>query len=198
MVQPAATRQNLKVRAAILDAAFSLVGEVGYDKLTIEGIANRAGCGKQTIYRWWPSKAMVLLDALVEKVKCAWTFDDTGNFREDMLGQMERVSTLLTQGETSCLFIGLLVEAQFDDHVAQGMNELIYEPTYRAACERVLRGQRAGEVNAELDPVLVVELLYAPIYYRLVVPYCKLDPADVPGIFDLAVKGLKPDQSEKP
>lgn len=60
---PDATRRSDRSRRAILDAALTLVGEVGYNKLTIEAIAARAGVGKQTIYRWWPSKAAVLLDA---------------------------------------------------------------------------------------------------------------------------------------
>lgn len=60
---PDSSRRSERSRRAIFDAALTLVGEVGYDKLTIEGIASRAGVGKQTIYRWWPSKAAVLLDA---------------------------------------------------------------------------------------------------------------------------------------
>ncbi len=193
MNQPAKSRQNPRVRAAILDAAFSLVGEIGYDKLTIEGIASRAGCGKQTIYRWWPTKALVLLEAIAEKVKEPVAFDDTGDFRKDMIAQMERVATLLTRGETGCLFIGLLVEAQFSPDVAHGMNQLIYEPTYRIAQDRVKSAQRAGEVNPDLDPKLIVEQLYAPIYYRLIVPYCNLEPHDVPELFDLTFKGLSPE-----
>ena len=59
------TRRNEASRRAILAAAFELVQEVGYAKLSIEGIAARAGVGKQTIYRWWPSKGAVLFDAFL-------------------------------------------------------------------------------------------------------------------------------------
>ncbi len=88
MTQLNRSRQNEKVRMAILNAAFTLVGEIGYDKLTIEGIAKRAGAGKQTLYRWWSSKALVLLEALVENVQDELVFEDTGNVREDLLAQM--------------------------------------------------------------------------------------------------------------
>lgn len=63
---PDASRRSERSRRAIFDAALALVSEAGYTKTTIEGIAARAGVGKQTIYRWWPSKAAVLLDAFLD------------------------------------------------------------------------------------------------------------------------------------
>lgn len=63
---PDTSRRSERSRRAILDAALALVGEAGYARTTIEGIAARAGVGKQTIYRWWPSKAAVLLDAFLD------------------------------------------------------------------------------------------------------------------------------------
>src|SRR5688500_17631987 len=63
---PDSARRSEKSRRAIYDAALALVSEVGYPKTTIEGIAARAGVGKQTIYRWWSSKADVLLEAFID------------------------------------------------------------------------------------------------------------------------------------
>lgn len=63
---PDSSRRSDRSRRAIHEAALALVGEVGYARTTIEGIAARAGVGKQTIYRWWPSKAAVLLDAFLD------------------------------------------------------------------------------------------------------------------------------------
>ena len=63
---PDSARRSEKSRRAIYDAALALIGEVGYQKTTIEGIAARAGVGKQTIYRWWSSKAEVLLEAFID------------------------------------------------------------------------------------------------------------------------------------
>ncbi|MGP9799531.1 TetR/AcrR family transcriptional regulator [Rheinheimera sp. NSM] len=191
MPQQNRSRQNEKVRIAILDAAFSLVREVGYDKLTIEGIAKRAGAGKQTLYRWWSSKALILLEALVEHVKDELVFADTGNIRDDLLAQMLRVEKLLTSKDTGCLFIGLLVEAQFNQDVANAMNVQIYQPTYRAATERLAIAQRHGELQPGLDPVMMVELLYAPIYYRLIVPCTKLTAADIPKFLDMILAGIR-------
>jgi AcrR family transcriptional regulator len=192
MSQPIRPRQNEKVRQAILGAAFSLVGEVGYDKLTIEGMAKRAGAGKQTIYRWWPSKAHVLLEALVERVQDDLVFENTGDLRKDMIAQIERAAKIMINDDTRCPFIGLLVEAQFDEQVSAAMNAQIYEPTYRAAAERIAIGQKEGQLNPSLDPVMVVELLYAPLYYRLIVPFVTIDIAKIPVFFDMTFSGLRP------
>ncbi|CAM5684673.1 hypothetical protein SRIMM317S_03433 [Streptomyces rimosus subsp. rimosus] len=82
---PDSTRRSERSRRAIYDAALALVGEVGYNKLTIEGIAARAGVGKQTIYRWWPSKAAVLLDAFTQDVEGYEAgMPDTGDLAADL------------------------------------------------------------------------------------------------------------------
>lgn len=192
MPSPKNPRQNEKVRLAILDAAFSLSSELGYDKLTIEGIAKRAGAGKQTIYRWWASKALVLLDALVERIQDELVFANTGPVRADLIAQMQRVAKIMTTPETGCPFVGLLVEAQFDQVVADAMNARIYEPVYTAAAARLEEAQRDGELAADLDPVMMVELLYAPLYYRLIVPYRTITSEDIPIFLDMMLSGLQP------
>lgn len=87
---PDAGRRSERSRRAILDAALALLGEAGYNKLTIEAIAARAGVGKQTIYRWWPSKAAVLLDASLAlagepDAEGGWAgLPDTGDLAADL------------------------------------------------------------------------------------------------------------------
>src|SRR5690348_11960575 len=85
---PDAGRRNEASRKAILTAAFDLVGEVGFAKLSIEAIAARAGVGKQTIYRWWPSKGTVLFDAFLMLSEDHATGDpalpDTGDIEADL------------------------------------------------------------------------------------------------------------------
>ena len=81
------TRRNERSRRAILDAALELATELGYQKLTIESVAARAGVGKQTIYRWWPSKGAVLFDALLARTQDtdgAGALPDTGDLVADL------------------------------------------------------------------------------------------------------------------
>ena len=89
---PDATRRSERSRRAIYDAALDLVAEVGYPRTTIEGIAARAGVGKQTIYRWWGSKADVLLEAFLDLSTQAareagqepYAIPDTGDLAADL------------------------------------------------------------------------------------------------------------------
>src|SRR5688572_3560572 len=85
---PNTARRNETSRRAILTAAFDLLQEVGYAKLSIEGVAARAGVGKQTIYRWWPSKGAVLFDAFLMLSEGAEgeppVLPDTGDLEADL------------------------------------------------------------------------------------------------------------------
>ena len=67
--EPDPARRSGRAHAAILEATRELIVEVGYDGMSIEGIAGRAGVGKQTIYRWWPSKAALVLDMWSPEVR---------------------------------------------------------------------------------------------------------------------------------
>jgi AcrR family transcriptional regulator len=77
--EPDPARRSGRAHAAILDATRELIVEVGYDSMSIEGIAGRAGVGKQTIYRWWPSKAALVLDMWTPEVEEQLGFPDTGD-----------------------------------------------------------------------------------------------------------------------
>ena len=70
--------RNEQSRRAILDASMSMICELGYDKISIEAIARRAGVSKQTIYRWWPSKGAVILEAATESLGAVVAIPDTG------------------------------------------------------------------------------------------------------------------------
>lgn len=72
------------------------------------------------------------------------------------------------------------------------MSAQIYQPTYAAAAARLAMAQRSGELNPELDPVMMVELLYSPIYYRLIVPYTKIEAADIARFLDMILTGFRP------
>src|SRR5947208_4645148 len=114
---PNPERRSERARTAILDAAFALCGEQGYAATTMEGIAKLAGVGKQTIYRWWPSKAAVLQEALNEEVGTITDFPDTGDVVADLRTQMTGVAKLFASEEFSAYPRGLIAAAQTDPQI---------------------------------------------------------------------------------
>ncbi|GAB4583052.1 TetR/AcrR family transcriptional regulator [Nocardia sp. IFM 10818] len=160
-------RRNEESAKAIVQAALDLCREVGYDKLSIEGIAARAGVGKNTIYRWWPSKSAVLLDGLLSAMKSVQsTFPDTGDALADFKTQIIGACETLTHPDTGPHYAALIGAAQRDAELAHAMWERLLGHLVAAAVDRVRNAQRQGQIRSDLDPDLIIELLYGPIYYR--------------------------------
>jgi AcrR family transcriptional regulator len=158
----------------------------------MEGIAKRAGVGKQTIYRWWPSKAAVIQEALNESVGAAIDFPDTGDVVADLRSQMATVASLLASDTFSPYTRGLIVAAQNDPQIARSLVDDFIDPRVRACRQRLENAIKQGQVRGDVDLDDVVELLYAPLYYRMLLHTRPITPQQVDDILDLAFTGLAP------
>ncbi|MEU8297823.1 TetR/AcrR family transcriptional regulator [Micromonospora sp. NPDC048909] len=161
--QPDPRRRNEQSRRAILQAAAELCVQVGFAATTVEGIAARAGVGKQTIYRWWPSKAAVLLEYMQDLRAATADFLDTGDVLTDLVAQTTAVQRLLTS-DAGAIWRGLLVTAQTDDAAASGVRELI-ERAIDDGRARLATAQRDGQIRADVDLDIAVELIFGPLYH---------------------------------
>src|SRR5258707_15488944 len=90
---PSGKRSNIAGQA-ILTAVFALLEEEGFERLSIEGVAARAGVGKTTIYRWWPTKGVLVVEAFIEAVTPAIAFRQSGSARADIVRQMKALAKL--------------------------------------------------------------------------------------------------------
>src|SRR5438105_13230411 len=111
---PLASRRRESSRLAILDAVLALCREEGYAKLSVEAIAARAGAGKGTIYRWWPSKGAVLLEALDREAAVAAAFPDTGDLVADVRSTISDVVRFQADPNLGRPLAALVAEAQQD------------------------------------------------------------------------------------
>ena len=195
--QPSPARRSQRSRQAILTAARELVAEVGYAKLTIEAIAARAGVGKQTIYRWWPSKGAVALEALDERLRSApgggsaGDWPDSGDIVEDLRTQMHGVTQLFSSPEVGPLYQGLIAAAQCDPALSRAHIDQLIEPSSIACRARLVRAQERGEMRADADIQALIDLLYGAIYYRLLLHTRPLEPEQIDAALDIAFKGLR-------
>jgi AcrR family transcriptional regulator len=167
-------RRNDAAREAILDAAFRLFGEPGTEALTIDAIAAAAGVGRQTIYRWWPSKGAVLADALAHRARLVVPEQDTGSLAADLAAFFVNSFAALEDAGYAVRLRQLVAEAQRDEHVARVLADFT---TARRAVLRALleRGQAAGELAAGADLDMLVDMAYGVLYYRLLNGHAPLD-----------------------
>lgn len=189
MATPNPDRRSERARQAILDAALELCQEHTYGGLTMEGIAKRAGVGKQTIYRWWPSKAAILLEALQERGGSTLHFPDTGDLRADLRAQMTQVVAAFSDPMFAAYSKGLIAAAQSDPDVANAVVASIINPRVDLCIERLRAAQKSGEIRDDVDLPDFVELLYAPLYYRLLLRTRPVSDSQVDTILDLAFTG---------
>ncbi|MFE6749188.1 TetR/AcrR family transcriptional regulator [Kitasatospora purpeofusca] len=176
---PDPSRRNEQSRAAILTAAAELVAELGIGKLTIEKIAARAGVGKQTIYRWWPSKGAVVFDAFLaasEDPSGSLALPDTGDLGEDLRTVLRLTALELADPAFDRTGRALTAEVLTDPALLRDYRERLLDPLLTVTRERLRTAREAGQLRAGADLDLAVELLYGPLYYRWLHGLGPLDP----------------------
>ena len=154
-------------RLAILTATARQFAERGYDSLTMEGIAAEAKVGKQTIYRWWPSRTALVADALAEGLIMPDWFvpADSGDIRADLEEWVQNVVDFIREPGHDDLLRSLVVAAAEDEAVAQRLNERLGVLQFLG--ERMRRAVEAGELDAQPVEDLVEALLGAVVVRTL-------------------------------
>ncbi|MFD3482091.1 TetR/AcrR family transcriptional regulator [Streptomyces sp. NPDC058665] len=204
---PDSTRRSEKSRRAIYAAALSLVGEAGYAKTTIEGIAARAGVGKQTIYRWWPSKAAVLLEAFLDLGEQAaeaagggagaYEIPDTGDLAADLKPVLRATVDELNDPAFEAPTRALAAEGIVDATIGAQYVEKLLEPQAALYVRRLRAAQEAGTVRDDIDPRTAMELLTGPILHRWLLRTLPLTHEYADSLVDYALGGLAPRSSDQ-
>ncbi|HEY9310781.1 TetR/AcrR family transcriptional regulator [Williamsia sp.] len=192
---PDASRRSDRARRAILSATRDLVADVGYTRLSIEGIASAAGVGKQTIYRWWPSKAAVVFDAILDsnsQEEGSVTLPDTGDLESDLRVVLRGAVAALIDPANDRLQRAITAEIQTDVAIADELVRRLLRPQLDATAARIAAGVGAGQVDDSVDPKLAVELLFGPIFHRWLLRTGELDDTYADGVLAMVMRGLRP------
>lgn len=154
-----------EVEARILDAAMAQLAAGGYASLTIEGVASEAGVTRPTLYRRWPTKAHLAVDAVLRHLGGARPGKVTGDTRADL---RRGVATLARafQGPLGQALPGLVAALEEEPDLATRFLDEILRPRRESMAEILRQGIALGDVRADLDLELVLDLLAAPFYYR--------------------------------
>jgi len=160
-------KRSEESRLAILKAAAELTAEVGYAGLTIEGIAARSGAGKQTIYRWWPSKADVLLDALTTKADLYIPVPDEGSYRDDLRAFLTATFELARRDEVVGMLRALMAEAQINPEFGERFRNDFLRHRRDALGVVLSRAGARGDLPPGLPPETVTDIVFGTLWYRI-------------------------------
>ena len=181
-------KRNPKSAEAIREAAESLLKDEGYRGFSIEAVARRARAGKPTIYRWWPSKAALLLD-IYQRQKRDVETPDTGSLAEDLLRFLRSLFRQWRETPSGSIFRSFIAEAQTDETAAAALAD--YAAGRRAHLAKMIaRSRERGEIGAEIDPLAVADLVIAYAWTHLLTG--RLDETDdaLRTTIDMIVNGV--------
>ena len=177
--------RSVQANKAIIEATLELLAEEGFQGLSIEAVAAKAGVGKTTIYRRWASKDELVMDAIRQVQVDIPPALDTGNFRNDLAmllktayqGFMAHPYPFL--GKLVLKFIG---EYQSNPEIFQGAITQLILPRFQRFFHLVEQAQARGEIRGDLDPELVMDLVVGSLYFHWVMRY--LMPTSSPSLVD--------------
>jgi len=164
-----------EVDHAIRRAAIDLLAEESFDALTIEGVAARAGCGKATIYRRWPSKSALVVDAIARCRDAGYQPPDTGSAREDLLLYVQGFMHHLRTSDAGRVMPALVAELARNAELAAAFRDGFIVPRRARVHDAVRRGIERGELRPDLDAELVADSVVAILQHRFLITGMEID-----------------------
>jgi AcrR family transcriptional regulator len=177
------------VRRKILNSAAYLLESRSFAEITVDAIAEHAGAGKATVYRWWPNKAAVLIEAFRVAVARDLPFPNSGSLTEDLRQQLLQFGEIIS-GNRGRAFSGFIAAAQTDPDVAEAFRRMWIAPR-RAETKKALEQYRlSGHVSPEADLDAAIEMLFGPLYYRLLFTWGPVNESYIDKLLRTALQGL--------
>jgi AcrR family transcriptional regulator len=181
-------------RAAILDAADELLLARGLGAVSMDAIAERASVSKATIYRWWPTKEALALDALYDDWAAAGDPGrDTGSLKGDLLALLRPWVRRVGSRPYARVIAALIEQARTDPAFAEEYLNRLVRPRREQARAIFDRAIERGEIRADLNVEVALDLLYGALYHRLLHGHAPLNDRFVAQVVEMAVDGMRCD-----
>lgn len=189
---PRGRPRSQKAHQAVLDAAAELLLDQGLSAVSMDTVAKRAGVSKATIYRWWPTKETLALDALYTEWDTTRTHPrDTGSLRGDLLALLRPWARRARTRPYARVIAALLTEVHTDPAFADEYRQRVVEPRREQARAVLRRAIERGEIPAETNIEVAVDLVYGPLYHRLLHGHAPLSDRFVNDVVDMALRGIQ-------
>lgn len=194
VVAPVAARgrpRNLQLRQAVLDAARELLSQVGPSGVTMEAVAAKAGVGKPTVYRWWPNRHAVTMDALMaspaqEKKKPSRAATSALHALSQQLDTVVRtLSSTMGRNITT-----IIAAADPDTELSKAFRNHFILSRRDEGRMLLQQAAEAGEIRPDADLEIVLDQIYGPLFFRLLMGHAPLDAGFVEGLIGSLLVGL--------
>jgi AcrR family transcriptional regulator len=183
---------------AILDATRELLADGGVRRLTVEGVAARSGVAKTTIYRRWRSKDELALAVLLEMVEEIVSLPDLGDTRRELVALLKRTVKILRSTLMGRIMQGLVSDLAAEPKLAEAFRERVVAYRVSELGRLVERGIKRGQLRPDTDLHLLHELLFGPIYYRLLLSGGALERALPERVVDAVLPAFAPAARPRP
>ena len=194
--RPPGRPRSEQARQAILRTTLKILGKNGFSDFKIEEVAASASVGKATVYRWWPNKGALIADAFASSTTRRLRFPDTGSVYTDMSQQMRQLIKVF-RSRRGRIVSAILAAGQSDKDLIEAFRERFLWPRRREAYATLRRGIQRGELRKDLDPDLLLDSLYGPIYMRFLIQHDRLTPEFVDRLCTLVLPGVRPQRNSR-
>ncbi|GAA0904523.1 TetR/AcrR family transcriptional regulator [Pseudonocardia zijingensis] len=178
------------VTEAITEAVLDELADTGYGKLSMEAVARRAGVGKSALYRRWPSKQEMVMAVVADFSIDRAAAPDTGSLRGDLAGLVHAFTEWLTHPRISRILPDLAAEGVRNAELAEAVRAAIGGPRRTIGAAVLQRAIARGELPADTDLELALDLIAAPVYWRLSVRGAPVEPGYLDAVADAVLRAL--------
>jgi len=186
--RPPGRPRSENARQSILRSTIRLLRKSSFADLSIEAIAADAKVGKATVYRWWPNKGALVVDAFAASTEDELHFPDSGSVYRDMSRQMIQWLGVL-RSPRGCIVRAILAAGQSDRELIEEFRKRLLRPRRQEAYETLRRGIERGELPRGLDLDLVLDILYGAIYMRFLIRHDELSERYIEELCRLVLDG---------
>jgi AcrR family transcriptional regulator len=176
--------------AAIMDAVYELLQQKPARELTMEAVAKRANVGKPTLYKWWPSKAALIMAMFHERLDQPLEIPVTVTAEEAIRARMRRLIKVVN-GLFGKVVGELIAEGQSDPDILWEFYERHVSLRRASAVADIERGKTTGEFSTDTDAELLVDAIFAPVYYRLLLRFAPLTEKYGNDLIDQVLLGVR-------
>jgi AcrR family transcriptional regulator len=173
-----------------MDAVYELLKEKPARDLTMDAVAKRAKVGKPTLYKWWPSKAALILTMFHERLDATLEAPKTGTAEKALRARMKHL-IFECNGLFGKVMADLIAEGQGDASILKDLYEKHIRVRRASTTADIERGIASGELSADTDPELLMDAVFAPVYLRLLLRFEPLTEAYGTQLIDQALRGVR-------